>query len=547
MLGLLLLPALLPLGLPPVCGPLLLWLSTFAPPDPGCGAGKAQHWAALLQGLELDCPERLLEGERSRWMLRKVAADADQPVQARVSALGALARSGVPDEDLFRRLLSGPELAPGLRRELWAYAVESDRERWTDWAMAAGIHGLWARGQARLFAEGDRGALESLPTLGRPDPMVEGWVQAGLQVDKPALTLACERRTNGQVPLDLPSEWWTALRAPECAAGGSLLLRRILEAEGHRQGEEHHAPAPLKRGEEELDLLLYRNGAAGDLLREELPAIARWIQAGEPLRRLKAALDHPQALGPAQDLLGLPWDAAGPVANVAALASIILGETSLPAQLNYQEGGVGVRLEEEEVQFGLLCGEARVLPPEGALALGLVQAMGDALRAGDAEAARAQGAAAGKLWLAPPTRLAALLAAALGPAPSELAPSGSLVPRLLPPPPPAPTPRRQRRSSRKPPPPPQPTPDPWGKERREAEALARPILAAATPAERTLMAAWAERYGKPVLANLLLPDLSGPPDVIWTTTARALGEPAGSPAEEDAPCSRPFWVQALHP
>ncbi|HND29244.1 MAG TPA: hypothetical protein PLA94_04560, partial [Myxococcota bacterium] len=140
MLGLLLLPALLPLGLPPVCGPLLLWLSTFAPPDPGCGAGKAQHWAALLQGMELDCPERLLEGERSRWMLRKVAADADQPVQARVSALGALARSGVPDEDLFRRLLSGPELAPGLRRELWAYAVESDRERWTDWAMAAGIH-----------------------------------------------------------------------------------------------------------------------------------------------------------------------------------------------------------------------------------------------------------------------------------------------------------------------------------------------------------------------------------------------------------------------
>ena len=543
-MGLLLLSALLPLGLPPVCGPLLLWLSTFAPPDPSCGAGRPQHWSALLQGMEVDCPERLVEGERSRWMLRKVAGDAAQPVQARVSALGALARGGVPDEELFRRLLSGPELAPGLRRELWAFAVESDPERWAEWAVAAGIHGLWARGQARLFAEGDRGALEILPTLGRTDPIVEGWIQAGLQVDKPALALACERRKNGQVPLDFPSSWWTALRAPECAAGGGLLLRRILEAEGHRQREDHQSPTPLKQGEEALDLLFYRNGAAGDLLREELPAIARWIQAGDPLRRLKAVLDHPEAAGPATDLLGLPWEGAGSVANVAAMASMILGESTLPVELSYQEGGVSMRLDEEELLVGHRCGEARPMPPEGALALGLVQAMGNALHTGDAEAARAQGEAAGKLWLAPPTRLAALLAAALGPAPGELAPAGSLVLRLLPPPPPPPNARRSRRSSRKPPP---PSPDPWSVERREAEALARPILGAANSDERTLMAAWAERYGKPVLANLLRPDLPGSPDVVWTTTARALGEPVGQPIVEDSPCRLPFWVRALQP
>ena len=113
MLGLLLLPALLPLGLPPVCGPLLLWLSTFAPPDPGCGAGKAQHWAALLQGLELDCPERLLEGERSRWMLRKVAADADQPVQARVSALGALAAQATEPLALAAAIKAFADRYPG--------------------------------------------------------------------------------------------------------------------------------------------------------------------------------------------------------------------------------------------------------------------------------------------------------------------------------------------------------------------------------------------------------------------------------------------------
>lgn len=544
MLGLLLLSVLLPLGLPPVCGPLLLWLSTFAPPDPSCGAGRPQHWSALLQGMDVNCPERLVEGERSRWMLRKVAGDSAQPVQARVSALGALARSGTPDEDLFRRLLSGPELAPGLRRELWAYAVESDRERWTEWAVAAGIHGLWARGQARMFAEGDRGALESLPTLERSDPMVEAWIQAGLQVDKPSLSHACERRKNGQVPLDFPTSWWTALRAPECAAGGSLLLRRILAAEGHRQREDHASPAPLKRGEEELDLLFYRNGAAGDLLREELPALARWIQAGDPLRRLQAVLDHPEAVGPAPDLLGLPWEAAGSVANVAAMASMILGESSLAVELSYQEGGVGLRLGEEELLVGQRCGEPQTLPPEGGLALGLVQAMGNALQAGDAEAARAQGEAAGKLWLAPPTRLAALLAAALGPAPSEVAPAGSLIPRLLPPLPPPPSSRRSRRSIRKPLP---PSPDPWSKERREAEALARPILAASNSDERTLMAAWAERYGRPVLANLLLPDLPRSPDAVWTATARALGEPAGQPTVEESACRLPFWVRALQP
>lgn len=382
--------------------------------------------------------------------------------------------------------------------------------------------------------------LESLPALERHDPEVEARVMGALRMDLPRLKAACVARAEGRVPLELPSEWWVALQPPACAAGGQTLLKLLLRAEGRRLGEEHRNPDPLVIGEKELDILLYRNGAAGDLLRSEIEAIARWVVAGEPISRLQAAFAHPEAEGPAADLLGVPWDASGSLGDTAALVAMVLAQTGLEGQLKYQPGGFEIQVGERSLMLGEHCGEPMELPTEGALALGLVQAMGRSLRNGDREAARAQGEAAGQLWRGPPAQLAALLASALGPAPEGGQTAALLLPRTLP----APAAPRVRRGRRKAPPAPPPAVDPWARARRSAEAQAAPILAAAGLGELALISAWADRYGDPLLADRLLPDHPGSPGAAWATAAQALGEPVGSPTAA-APCTLPFWEAAL--
>lgn len=532
-------------SVPPVFGRLALQSLRFGKPDGACEASRLHRWTALRLGLTVDCPESLLEGPRSLWMLRRLAHDQRASQATRVQAIGALSRGGDPEaEKLLELLVFSVGLSPELRREMWTYAAEQDRVGWSELAVAGGIHGLWARGKSTLFAEGDA-ALPLLPALQRADPWVRHFTMAGLGVTADLLAKDCERAEKGLLPLDVPADWQSVFLGPTCATGKEPLLLALLEKEGHRRGEEHQSPEPLLLGDSEVDLLFFRNGAAGDLLREEVAASSRWIVSGEQSVRLRAVIAHPRAAVVAEggDLLGTLWNGAGSPGDTALLGMLVSSQAGLRAHLEADNGGIDLSLDGGSFRVGLVCGNPSPVPPEGALVFGLLNAMGDSFRRRDWEAAAAQGFAAEKLWNGPPGKLAGLLARSLAPLEPVAVSTLLLPPRLLPGPPPPPSRRRKRVI-------PPPEPHPWAGLRNAAAQRAVELKALAdSPLALSLAALWSGSLGDPAheaLSAELLPQTSHP-DPAWIAAARALGDPVGEATPSANPCATPFWLRSLQP
>lgn len=528
---------------PPIYGPLVMDLLKLWPAKGNCDARRDQRWAALVQGLNVDCPEGLYDGLRSRWMLLAIVQDDRSSTVAKRQALETLSRQNDPAvSELVLSLVQDRNTSPTLRRELWQAAAEENPEESGLMAQSAGLHGLWALGQAARFSVG-ADALETLPVLYQSEDYIEERIWGGLGVRPSEIRTACHRMAEGLSPTDLPPEWGMVPTPENCAGGTIALLRSLLHAEGHRRGEEHSNPPPLPLGETEIDTWLFRNGAAGDLLRQDIWAIGHWVAMGPIGPRLQAALDHPEASVRAApgDALGQLFQGAGSPGTAAALSAMIAATQKIDVQYSLNSGGVHLQFADSALSFGDQCPDALPMPPEGALALGLVEAMGRSLRAGDQDAAMAQAKTAFSLWDGPPTRLAALIGLALSPVePVPLRPELHLLDRhrLE-----LPKHRSRLRAAL-------PTTPPWSWTRQAFGDRADAMRAQSPSSEAlTLAAYWAASHDESApLAPLILPSLPSSPDPLWVAVAVALGEPIGAAqAQSPAPCTQAFYLRLLGP
>ena len=334
---------------PALRGRLLLRLAQQVTPDGGCEAGLLARWSALQQGAQVSCLGRLDADKTGRWMLVRVATRRSAPIPARTQALAALtARRDPSVGELVRSLVLAAGTAPDLRRSFWSIGSSLDPLAQASVAESVALHGLWARGEALRFAEGEADALPMLHTTRLPDPWVEQRLWAGLSVSADEVRDACAMRAEGRTPRSIPREWLIALTAAACDPGAPALplLRRILDAEGHRRGEDHTSPPDLPLHDEALDLLLYRDGAAGDQLRASIAAVRSWVQSGAVLPRIQAAVAHPQAATRADpgDLLATLHPGSGSPAAAAALTAWISSGLARPPALHLSRGGIEVRL-----------------------------------------------------------------------------------------------------------------------------------------------------------------------------------------------------------
>jgi hypothetical protein len=208
---------------------------------------------------------------------------------------------------------------------------------------------------------------------------------------------------------------------------------------------------------------------------------------------------------------------------MAFLSVLISEEAQKPVR--WWLDSAGIQVEEpggQRFPVREACADQQEIPAEGALALGLVGAMGRSLRAGEYSLAREQGNAAWYLWDGPPTQLARMLLKTLAPRVPQNFVENLVENKVAP-----------------------------GVDAQALQALLVQLESVeqlkGSSRMKSVASAWALKQKDRLLAMRLLSAPDAKPDPLWFPLARELGEPVAVPLFSAGPCEYPFYLTLLLP
>ena len=365
-----------------------VWRGTawLAASDVSCGTPRGAS-SALLDGLltpadAARCAEALMGGDdRRRALLERLTADQTTPATIRLTTAAMLFERGDLDPRLARSLLAGRDTAPALRRAL--VVTLGGRPGGGEIARIGheeAVHDTWGVGAMALdgAAEPDFGRAAQRALQARPDAPLTPWAVTllGLGASTEALRAAHRRAPSGQ-RAGLYEPATEVLNGTPWGVDGRQVVYALTRwrADAAQEADPPDQP-PLAAGDSLLGLIA-EDGPA-DALREQIHAVAGWIERGPPdgrSARLLAAVAHPGAVPAtgAEAWLGEPGlgpalqDGTGAPAAVVFLATALGAEVGVPVQATLR--GDGVRLELGGIVVYLDACGARAPETEGAVAL----------------------------------------------------------------------------------------------------------------------------------------------------------------------------------